>query len=191
MYKEALERVAVIMDHITRDVFNLEDYLSPSRYAQLVTRELEMLIEQAETNTDAPWYEINQNCGTVACAVGHAGLNPWFRSQGFKTNIQKGDVEYFQGDSWNGRHSWQAIQEFFQISEKEALYLFARQSYLLANEPKLIAKRIRLFIATDGDSYLRYAVRRDEYLNEYLKGDRISPYDYDLLPKEFFEQEET
>lgn len=27
-------------------------------------------------------------CGTVACAAGHCGLDPWFRRQGFKMNFK-------------------------------------------------------------------------------------------------------
>lgn len=39
-------------------------------------------------------------CGTVACAAGHCGLDPWFRRRGFKMNFttHKFDgEEYFEG----------------------------------------------------------------------------------------------
>jgi hypothetical protein len=29
----------------------------------------------------------NTHCGTVACAAGHCGLDPWFRRRGFKLNV--------------------------------------------------------------------------------------------------------
>ncbi len=28
-------------------------------------------------------------CGTVACAAGHCGLDPWFRRRGFQLNFEK------------------------------------------------------------------------------------------------------
>jgi hypothetical protein len=182
MYVEALERVAVIMDNITSEVFDLEDFL------YIGTRELEMLVEQAAANTDAPWYEINQTCGTIACAVGHAGLNPWFRSQGFKTNIREANIEYKMDVSWD------AIENFFEVSKNEALYLFASQSYLMTHDPKAVAKRIRLFIATDGKSHTRYLVRRKAFIESQSSSGAVNLDYYDFyydLPKEFFAQEET
>ena len=36
----------------------------------------------------ADWGE-KTDCGTVACAAGHCGLDPWFRRQGLKFNFTK------------------------------------------------------------------------------------------------------
>jgi len=33
-------------------------------------------------------------CGTAACALGYAGLHPWFRRRGVKTDIESGDVKF-------------------------------------------------------------------------------------------------
>jgi hypothetical protein len=35
------------------------------------------------------WGEIN-DCGTIACAAGHCGLDPWFRERGFALNFKGG-----------------------------------------------------------------------------------------------------
>jgi hypothetical protein len=32
-------------------------------------------------------------CGTVACAAGHCGMNPWFRERGFRLDIEAGRVQ--------------------------------------------------------------------------------------------------
>jgi hypothetical protein len=40
----------------------------------------------------ATWGE-KTACGTVACAAGHCGLDPWFRRRGFKLDFKGGDYE--------------------------------------------------------------------------------------------------
>lgn len=37
------------------------------------------------------------DCGTVACAAGHCGLDPWFRRRGFQLNFEK--VVYDDGSA--------------------------------------------------------------------------------------------
>ncbi len=37
------------------------------------------------------------DCGTVACAAGHCGLDPWFREQGFKLDFVNGHHSIGEG----------------------------------------------------------------------------------------------
>lgn len=53
------------------------------------------------------WGEVNE-CGTIACAAGHCGLDPWFRERGFALNFEDGaakitDVSTFFGLEGAGR----------------------------------------------------------------------------------------
>lgn len=38
---------------------------------------------------DMSWWGYKTECGTVACAAGHCGLDPWFRRRGFKLDFYK------------------------------------------------------------------------------------------------------
>jgi hypothetical protein len=42
---------------------------------------------QREHHWDMESWGYNTHCGTVACAAGHCGLDPWFRRRGFKLNV--------------------------------------------------------------------------------------------------------
>lgn len=61
---------------------------------------------------------IPHNCGCSACACGYAGLDPWFREQGFCTT-PSGTVTF------SGFQSWEAVQAFFDISARIAERLFS------------------------------------------------------------------
>src|SRR5678815_5124973 len=62
----------------------------------------------------------NLPCGTVACAVGWAGSDPWFRRHGLYTVF--GGISYMK-PGFVGTSS-ESIQAFFQITEQAANYLF-------------------------------------------------------------------
>lgn len=48
--------------------------------------------ERREHWNMATWGE-KTDCGTVACAAGHCGLDPWFRRRGFKLTFVDGEAE--------------------------------------------------------------------------------------------------
>ena len=91
-------------------------------YASNGRQHLQAQFESAEDKVSIP-----HNCGTTACAVGYAGLDPWFREQGFTTDAQ-GGVNY---ESQGGRiiSSWNAVECFFDISEHRAEYFFSANNY--------------------------------------------------------------
>lgn len=89
------------------------------------------------------WFEqpsIPRQCGATACALGHAGLDPWFREQGFCTT-QTGTVQIENTDIY----SWDAVKMFFDISELCAYDLFNFTEDPVA--PSEVADHIERFLA--------------------------------------------
>lgn len=78
-------------------------------------------------------------CGTQACAVGHAMLDPYFNRAGF---CRAGAVP-----SYNGSRNWDAVVKFFGISGAAAVWVFSADSYGKDNRSgdkaaRLVASRI-------------------------------------------------
>lgn len=82
---------------------------------------------------------IPHNCGMVACACGYAGLDDWFRSQGFETN-KDGNIQF------DGYKCWDAVEQFFDLDWTQADYLFSDEHYEDATDPLLVAERIIQFL---------------------------------------------
>lgn len=64
-------------------------------------------------------------CGTVACACGHAALDPWFQQHGF--SIIRGRIGPIP--SFGALRGWPAVQEFFDLGNGQAYDLFSPTSY--------------------------------------------------------------
>lgn len=83
------------------------------------------------------------NCGTAACAVGHACLDPVFIAQGLTWDSHYDDPRY--GDE----SSWYAVETFFDLTGDEATYLFYSDEYpdsgLHTTAPQ-VADRIESFL---------------------------------------------
>lgn len=105
------------------------------------------------------------DCGTTACALGHAGLMPAFRKAGLKTEASEngGRVcltprgKRAASTSWNEK----AGMEFFGLTHDEALYLFFPGHYPINERTaKDVAKRIKQMIKDGGlpkvADYLRW-----------------------------------
>jgi hypothetical protein len=82
------------------------------------------------------------NCGTSACAVGHACLNPVFKNQG----LQWDDILF--DPVYEGSYGWLAVERFFDISEGRAEHLFADWRHPTGGETTAneVADRIELFL---------------------------------------------
>src|SRR5688572_17549276 len=59
---------------------------------------------QRRKHWNMSWWGEKTECGTVACAAGHCGLDPWFRRRGFRMDFERiefenelGKIEY----EWN------------------------------------------------------------------------------------------
>lgn len=92
------------------------------------------------------------DCGTTACAIGHACRDPEFQKLGLgrrALTMRKGEFEPVFGKLTG----WAAIDAFFGIARAEGYYLFDVNSYrdAAATPPRKVADRIRAFVALDGD----------------------------------------
>lgn len=54
---------------------------------------------QRRKHWDMETFGVKTPCGTVACAAGHCGLDPWFRRRGFKTTAtrERGQAHFGSG----------------------------------------------------------------------------------------------
>lgn len=82
-------------------------------------------------------------CGAAADAIGVACLIREFNVLGFRLEHFGVILRPIFGE-WPG---WYAVEEFFGLSDEEAHYLFDLTSYAKSNDPLLVARRIRRFIA--------------------------------------------
>ncbi len=119
---EAMNQLLRVLHNVSRDVskrvkFNLNDWMDVNNSD--VTKEAGL---QNDVVTDVTY--IPHTCGCTACACGYAGLDPWFREQGFKTT-PSGNVMF--DDDFDG---WYAVEKFFGINTNTAYKLFQSSSYL-------------------------------------------------------------
>lgn len=90
-----------------------------------------------------------RDCGTVACAAGHACSHPPFQSAGLNISYKYPYPEF------EGNTGIDAVMEFFNLTEKEARYMFLPHSYsCVIGEcaKEAVMERIREFVSTNGSS---------------------------------------
>ena len=127
------------------------------RVADLVDKDIQIdMSSWVYRPYEGTFYKVNDKpvmrtpCGYVACAIGHAGYDPWF-------NVRKFFVSTFKQPMYREHnityHAWAAITQFFDINEPAAIYLFGTQSYPdTLTYPELmvtgeyVAQRIRDFV---------------------------------------------
>jgi hypothetical protein len=86
---------------------------------------------------------LSWHCGTSACAVGHACLDPAFQEQGLELDrLNSAPV-------FDGKEGWEAVERFFGLTHTQATYLFYFEAYdsgsaATADE---VADRIESFLA--------------------------------------------
>ena len=110
------------------------------------------MIEEATRNNQT-MIHIPHACGTTACAVGYAGFDPWFRSQGWTTTVYGGiQYEYNEGYGPECASNWPAVTKFFELSLTDAEELFQSFSYKdedgnnIKNPLDLVIERVTKFI---------------------------------------------
>jgi hypothetical protein len=86
----------------------------------------------------------NWQCGTTACAVGHACLNPVFKEQGLNLRIDENGVT----PAFEGALGWFAVEKFFGLNEERANHFFHRWEYpnLGKTTAAEVADRIESFL---------------------------------------------
>ncbi len=96
-------------------------------------------------------------CGSTACALGHAGYDKSFRRAGFKTNALSDRVTYKVGNET--LENFHAAACFFDIDYFDATILFGDNTHenygMYAEEvtPKIVAKKIRKFVKAELSMY--------------------------------------
>ena len=88
---------------------------------------------------DMRGWQMELNCGTAACAVGFACLDPWFNEQGLAFNARGVTPQY--GDLLH----WAAVTAFFDIDMYDANTLFDSGAYR-AGRPWEVASRIMHYV---------------------------------------------
>ena len=118
---------------------------------------LTKLAEHLRTVSPENFNMENWQCGTAACAVGHACMIPEFNSQGLTlTSGGSPTVPSYERDTgWS--IGWTAVRDFFDLGA-EAMELFAFESYQAAPTADEVADRIMRLVQSDGTS------RKKKYL---------------------------
>ncbi len=115
-------------------------------------RRLTILADYLDTSVKDPSFHIiawrrnriyihESECGTIACAVGHACDIPEFQALG---------LHYDEEPIYNGRNNWDAVADFFSLTREESEILFhygayGRHSNVSRQE---VIGRLRGFVAT-------------------------------------------
>jgi hypothetical protein len=106
-------------------------------------------------------------CGSSACAVGYAALDPWFQEQGLRLRYENEDgdlLEVFSVQEFNevlkkdseiefepyfqGLVVGSAVRAFYELEDGDDVnYLFGPNN---RNDPAKVAAKIRRFIAQNG-----------------------------------------
>ena len=105
---------------------------------------------------DLGLWSTRTECGTVCCAVGHACLDRWFRSQGFGP-VERDDIGInIFIPSFRNFSGFDAVEQFFGLTNLFATFLFVENSYVThPAHPSEVAIRIRLFVEHHDEKVVR------------------------------------
>jgi hypothetical protein len=92
--------------------------------------------------------EINQACGTKACAVGSACYYPPFNKMGLRMVKENNwDETWGLAPDYKGARNWDAVEKFFGLREEDAYALFSQYSYNKGERtPWHVARRVKSYI---------------------------------------------
>lgn len=102
-------------------------------------------------NMEGWGYRLAGECGTVCCAIGAATLHKPFNRMGFSPadkNVLT--PAYRKPGSLETNNSWEAVCNFFGLSEVQAYYLFSHTAYRRSPRRQTVARRIRRFVESSG-----------------------------------------
>jgi hypothetical protein len=92
-------------------------------------------------------------CGTTACAVGVAGLHPWFRERGLGLVILPGYGFALVEPVYGVDIGWVAVERFFGLTRQDSPYLFSAHEYANGADEKVVAARIRAYVDQHDDQH--------------------------------------
>lgn len=90
------------------------------------------------------WGHTSRSCGTTACAIGDATLMRAFRRRG----LDHGRVSLIP--TYRGFSGRPAVEKFFDLTRREAQYLFSIFNYDTSSDPAIVATRLREFVDQGG-----------------------------------------
>lgn len=93
------------------------------------------------------WFS-EQSCGTAACAMGEACFIPELQDLGLFLDFKYGVL--IGTPNFQGYTGFRAAAEFFDITYSDAEHLFAAAKYSRQEDPAIVARCIRTFIARGG-----------------------------------------
>ena len=102
---------------------------------------LRVLAEHLKTVPDRDFSMGQWWCGTAGCAVGHAAICPALEGEGLSLVVSPYNAHAFR-PLWNGMDGWCAVQAFFDLSEEDAVYLFAPDSYHVDSEDDITTEDV-------------------------------------------------
>lgn len=73
---------------------------------------------EKENHFNMGTFAYKTECGTVACAAGHCGLDPWFRARGLKTVFQRGHSSGDSVGSWENFFGETGTRIFMCVSPR-------------------------------------------------------------------------
>jgi hypothetical protein len=96
---------------------------------------------------------VKLDCNTTACAIGLAVLSGAFKKEGLFYDASA----YIPVPRYNAQRGFAAVEEFFDLTEREALHLFHKDFYAISRRQgavseRAVASRIERFCATKGAS---------------------------------------
>jgi len=94
------------------------------RWEQVERVLVDMPQHDREKHFDMDIWGMKTACGTIACAAGHCGLDPWFRERGFALDFIPCDCEMCRGKppEYRFRHSLPSVSGFFGKTGTEKIF---------------------------------------------------------------------
>jgi hypothetical protein len=99
--------------------------------------------------------DLRTKCGTTACLAGWGCIIPEFNQAGYKAELHNPlHPEFGIVPTYNGKEMFGALEDFFDLNEEQAQYLFGEYSDQDETLPRdedgveLAVSRIRNFVAT-------------------------------------------
>ncbi|MCP4330304.1 MAG: hypothetical protein GY791_17905 [Alphaproteobacteria bacterium] len=120
------------------DQTNPDAYAIPDTYRERMLALCRVLESIDDNAFDLRDWARNGSCNSVACAVGWAIRDDWFKGQGL--------TRHNRSPAYAGLTGWKAVRAFFGLSREEAFHLFHVGKYDDASRVAVL-NRIRTFAA--------------------------------------------
>lgn len=138
--KESLRRLQILVDHL-KNVNPRKFDLREWAYSAVWRNQCPVTLDEVT----------NPECGTTACAVGHACTIPEFQKLGLalvvSENLCRYELMYFPGDGSEPFENWDVPRNFFRIPQGIAYWLFDSSEYPRSNRSVFdVVARIESYI---------------------------------------------